>query len=330
MTNAAESHASQSPAAVGHSAESGATAATLGLLALLTLMWGAAFPAIKIVLNDGMPVLTFRAICLLAGGLGVAALALSRGRSLKVTPGQLGWLAVLATFNSLGWNLLTAYGLQILPAGRAVIIGYTMPLWAVIAAALILGERITILKVLGLVLGFAGLAVLIGPEIVAIGKAPLGIALVLLAAISWALGIVLLKWRDPGVPVTVLATWQLVLASLPLFVAAFFVDDFDWHLSREGWIAFSFVIAGSMVIAHILWFTIVRSLPASLASIATLIIPVAGVISSALFLGERVGAAEIGALALVVSGLFVVLVLPALGGRWRGRKASAAVDQPTP
>lgn len=322
MTDAAKTDAkpaSPQPVAPQPATPQGVTATTFIFLGALALVWGSAFPAIKFVLGE-MPVLTFRALCLISGALGVAALALSRGRSLAVTWSQLGWLAVLGTFNSLGWNIFTAYGLLYLPAGRAVIIGYTMPLWTVIAAALILGERITLRKVIGLALGFAGLAVLIGPELAEMGKAPLGVALVLCAAISWAIGIVLLKWRDPQVPTTVLAAWQLGLASLPLIVAAAIVDDFDWQMSGEAWFAMAFVVLGAMVAAHLLWFTIVRLLPASLASISTLLIPVVGVIVGALWLGEQVGPAEIGALILVIAGLFVVLVLPALDWEKRARR----------
>ena len=130
---------------------------------------------------------------------------------------------------------------------------------------------------------------------------------------------VLLKWRDPQVPTTVLAAWQLGLASLPLIVAAAIFDDFDWRMSGEAWFALAFVVLGAMVAAHLLWFTIVRLLPASLASISTLLIPVVGVIVGALWLGEQVGAAEIGALVLVIAGLFVVLVLPALSWEKRFR-----------
>lgn len=288
------------------------TTGTIALVALLTIVWGSTFPAIKVVVSE-MPVLTFRAICLVAGAAVIAALARWRGRSLAVTRGQLGWLAVLAVLNTLAWNVFTAYGLLYLPAGRAIIIGYTMPLWSVIASAIVLGEPVTIRKVVGLLLGFAGLAVLIGPELAAIEQAPLGVALVLAAAISWAFGVVLLKWRDPGLPTTVLAGWQLGLAALPLVVVAILVDDHSsWTLSREGWIALSIVVIGGMVVAHIVWFSIVRILPASIASITTLLIPVAGVIISALWLGERVGPSEVGALILVLAGLFVVLVLPAL------------------
>ncbi|MCT8972877.1 DMT family transporter [Microbaculum marinisediminis] len=317
--------------ASGRSAEASSDAipmSTFLLLGVLALVWGSVFPAIKVVLAE-MPVLTFRALCLIAGGLGVAALATMRGRSLAVTWPQLRWLAVLSLFNSLGWNIFTAYGLLYLPAGRAIIIGYTMPLWSVIAAALILGERITATKVIGLVLGFAGLAVLVGPDLVTFGDAPIGVGLVLCAAISWGIGVVLLKWRDMGMATTVLAAWQLGLASLPLIVAAAFVDDFDWRMSGEGWFALALVVFGGMVTAHLLWFTIVKRLPASIASISTLVIPVIGVIVGSLWLGETVGAAEIGALALVVAGLFVVLVLPSLRGK-RLRRPKPGPNQSLP
>ena len=81
-----------------------------------------------------------------------------------------------------------------------------------------------------------------------------------------------------------------------------------------GWVLFAlgFVVIGGMIVAHIIWFSIIRILPASIASISTLAIPVVGVGLSAVLLGEPVGVLEFAALCLVVSGLFVVLALPAL------------------
>ena len=281
------------------------------LVVLLTILWGTAFPAIKVAVTE-MPVLTFRAVCLIVGCVGCAAFALARGRSLAIPRPLWGWMIAWAACNSLLWNLFTAYGLTLLPAGRAVIIGYTMPFWALVFAAILLREPVTRRKVLGLGLGFAGLAVLIGPDLRAIGEAPVGALSVLFAAMSWGLGTVLIKYKQHDLPTTVLTAWQLGLASIPVTVAALMFDDFDWRMTREGWIALIFVLVGAMIFAHLLWFSIVRLLPASVAAISTLAIPVVGVIVGALWLGERVGPGELIALALVISGLFVVLVLPAL------------------
>jgi drug/metabolite transporter (DMT)-like permease len=278
---------------------------------MLTILWGAAFPAIKVAVAE-MPVLTFRAVCLIFGSAGAAVFALVRGRSLALPRDLWGWMVAWAVLNSLLWNLLTAYGLTLLPAGRAVIIGYTMPFWALLFSALFLREPVNLRKILGLLLGFGGLAVLIGPDLGALGRAPIGALSVRAAAMSWGLGTVLLKYKGHALPTSVLATWQLGLAAVPILIAALIFDDFYWQMSREAWLALGFVVIGAMVIAHLVWFSIVRLLPASVAAISTLAIPVVGIIVGALWLGERVGFSELAALGLVLLGLFVVLVLPAL------------------
>ena len=105
-------------------------------------------------------------------------------------------VAVLAFFNIACWNGLVLFGVQQLPAGRSAILAYTMPVWATMIAAIVLGERLSRRKMLGLVLGIAGMAVLIGEQIAIVRAAPLGALLILAAAITWAMGTVLLrKWQ---------------------------------------------------------------------------------------------------------------------------------------
>lgn len=281
------------------------------LVIVLTLLWGANFPAIKVTVAE-MPVLTFRVICLVGGAAGVAAMAVARGWSLAIPRRKWGWVLTAIVFNTLGWNLLTAYGLTMMPAGRGAIIAYTMPFWAVVFAALVLGEPISRTKLAGLALGIAGLATLIGPDLAVFHQSPLGVLLMLGAALSWGLGTVVIKGRLQGISPWILTVWLLGAGAIPIIPIAFAVDDFDWRMSVDAWLALGFVLIGGMILAHVIWFSIVRILPASIASISTLAIPVVGVTLSALILGEPVGLLELAALCLVVAGLFVVLVLPAL------------------
>src|SRR3981081_134669 len=131
------------------------------LLAGLTLAWGFNWTAMKVALSEVSP-WTFRALCL---GLGSAVLFIALragGQSFAVPKGQWPRLAMLAFFNITCWNLLVAFGITMIPSGRAAILAYTMPAWAIPLSIWLLHERITGRKLAGLVLGMAGLAVLLG------------------------------------------------------------------------------------------------------------------------------------------------------------------------
>ena len=122
------------------------------LLALVTLAWGLAWPAMKIVLNEMSP-WTFRALTLPAGGLILMGLSRLLGQPLAVPPGKWPALIVVSLVNVGGWHLFSALGLAHLPSGRAVLIAYTMPLWTSLAGTWLLGERLTRRLGIALVLG---------------------------------------------------------------------------------------------------------------------------------------------------------------------------------
>src|SRR6185503_13403658 len=115
------------------------------------------------------------------------------GQRLMLPRGQWGRLWLLALLNITAWNMLIAFGVALIPSGRAAILAYTMPVWAVPLSVWLLGERITRGKAAGLALGLGGLALLLSESFVSLGAAPLGSLLILGAALSWALGAVLQK-----------------------------------------------------------------------------------------------------------------------------------------
>ncbi len=285
------------------------------LLAALTLFWGSNWPAMKIVLGELSP-WGFRLLCLLPAGCALLAIARLSGLGLRVPRRERGPLLLCAVFAITGWHMLTAYGVGLIPAGRAVIIAFTMPLWASLIAVPLLGEALTRRKVLGLGLGLAGLASLIGPEIAALGTAPLGSLLVLCAAFSWALGSLLFKRFAWTAPTIVLTGWQLLAGGLPVALGALLLEGVPdpGLLSPAAQAALVYTIAFPMIFCHWAWFKLIGLFPAAIAAIGTLAIPVVGVFASALLLGEAVGPAEILALVLVCLGLAVVLAMPLATG----------------
>jgi drug/metabolite transporter (DMT)-like permease len=224
-------------------------------------------------------------------------------------------LGVLAFFNIAAWNGLVLFGVQQLPAGRSAILAYTMPIWATMIAAVMLHEPLSRRKLFGLVLGAAGMAVLIGDQIGIVRKAPFGALMILGAAITWGIGTVLLrKWQLP-VAQNTLSGWMMLLGWLPLAVLAPLLDPQPWtaefgNLSARGWFAVAYNIFLAGTLAHWAWFTLARTLPVAVSSLSSLPVPVVGVISGILILGERPGPQEWLALALVVCALFIVMFQP--------------------
>jgi drug/metabolite transporter (DMT)-like permease len=283
------------------------------LLALLSLFWGLNWPAMKILLAE-MPVWTFRALCLVIGGAGLLATAALLRLRVRLRPGEAWPVFITCLFNMVGWNILSGYGISLIEAGRAAIIGYTMPLWSAVLGPLLLHEKLTRDGLIGLALGVGGLTVLLAEDLSALGRSPLGTLAMLAAAFSWSLGLVLTKRYRLTLPVLSFSGWQLAFAA-PFVVAGALVIDGppDFHgLSTDAWLALTYAIVIAVLICTWLWFSILSLLPAVLASIGTLGIPVVGLLSSALLLNEPLGWRQFLALALVAGGLVVVLVLPAL------------------
>ncbi len=279
------------------------------VLAGLTLAWGFNWTAMKVSLSEVTP-WTFRTLCLGLGSAVLFAVLRAGGQSLAVPRGQRARLALLAFFNITCWNLLVAFGMTMIPSGRAAILAYMMPAWAIPLSVWILGERLTGTKLAGVALGMAGLALLLWEGIATLGSAPLGSLLVIGASVSWALGTVLQKRYPMAMPAGPYTAWIMLLGGIPIFVGALLLDDFR-ALGEIGiWpalgIAYNVLIAFAW--AHWAWIKIATSVPVTVFSLSMLIIPVVGVISGMLFLGERPSWAEYAALGLVLGSLVSVVV----------------------
>ncbi len=283
------------------------------LMLALTFFWGTNWPALKISFSE-LPVWWFRSLCLLGGGGGLLLIARLAGQSIAVPRAERGPLLLCATFAILGWHLFSGYGVSLMPAGRAAIIAFTMPLWASLLGSLLLQEPLTRSKLAGLALGITGLAVLIGPDLIVLETAPLGAFFMLMSAVSWAIGTVLIKRFTWTLPTTSLVGWQLIAAFVPVTAGALLLEPFPdlSQLSGRGAMAVAYVLVFPMIFCQWAYIKTVRIFPASIAAIGTLAIPVVGVYSSALVLGETVGLRDLAALGLICLALASVLLLPAL------------------
>ncbi|HWQ39577.1 MAG TPA: DMT family transporter [Burkholderiales bacterium] len=278
------------------------------LLALLTLAWGLNWPMMKLALAE-LPVWTFRGACVAAGSIGLFAIARTGGLPLRIARHQRWRVAVTAFFNITLWNVLIGYGLTLLPSGRAAILAYTMPLWTVLLSICALNEPLTTRRIAGLALGLAGLALLLGTELAVLRAAPVGALLVLGAAVSWAIGTVLMKRYPTDLPTTAFVAWQLAIGGLPIVLGALVLDWGAWRpISVGPTIGLLYNMFVAFIFCHWAWFKIATSAPAGVASLSTMMIPVVGVFSGMLVLGEQPKWPEFAALGLVLLALATVLV----------------------
>jgi len=280
-----------------------------GLLAALTLAWGFNWTAMKVALAE-VPPWTFRSICLVLGSAILFFVLRLGGHKLSPPHGQWSRLVLLSVLNIGAWNIFVAYGLTMIASGRAAILGYTMPVLAIPLSIWLLHERLTPAKITGLVLGLAGLGLLLVDAFGAAQAAPLGTFLVLGAAASWALGAVLQKKYPVNLAPGPYTAWIMLVSGVPILAGALLFEDFS-ALARLGPAAF-FGIAYNVLVAfafaHWAWIKLATSLSVTVFSLSMLIIPVVGVISGMLFLGERPTFAEYAALALVLAALATVAV----------------------
>jgi drug/metabolite transporter (DMT)-like permease len=283
------------------------TSSGFALLALVTLGWGFAWPVIKIVLAE-VPPLTFRGVCLLASGAGILLIARIAGQSLRVPRRHWAQLLVLATSTIAGWNIFVIYGIAYLPSGRAALLGYTMPLWSTVLSVWWLGERLTARRVASLALGMAGIAVLLASDLAELARAANGVVLMLAAAMSWAVGMVLLKRFALPVPTGSLTGWMMLVGGAPIAVCAVALEHDRWRpvsTSAELGMLYSVLIA--FMFCYWAWNRLVLMVPVAVSSVATLATPVIGILSGVWLLGEPLTWHEIAATACIVAAIALVI-----------------------
>ena len=278
------------------------------MLVITAFSWGLNWPVLKFIIH-AWPPFTFRVLSGFAGAGFLACIALARGERLLPRRDQWTRLAIAAVLNITSWMGLATLSLYWLDASEAVIIAYTMPIWAAMLAWPVLGERPTWPRVAGLGLGFAGVAVLLAGQLLSAPAAALvaklpGVASVMGTALMFAGGAVFTKRYPLQVPPLTNVTWQILIGSLPLLAAALAFDRWDLSgVDGEGWAAFAYVAVVALCVSYLAWFRALALLPASVAATGTLLVPVIGVASSAIVLGEPIGVRQVLALAMTVSGV---------------------------
>ncbi len=280
-----------------------------GGLAALTLIWSYSWIVMKSV-TPYMGAFDFAAARSLLGALLLFVVLRVRGRGMKPPPF---WptltIGLLQTGGMTGfsqWALVSG------GAGKVAILTYTMPFWVILLAALFLNERMRRMQYLAIVIAAAGLILVLQPwRMSGSWQSPL---LAILSGVSWGASAVLAKRvyaRYPSVDLLSLTTWQMAAGALVLCVVALLVPQQPvvWHPYVFMALTYNAVLATAL--GWVLWLYVLKNLPAGVAGLCTLAVPVCGVLLSWWLLGENPGAVEGSGITLIV----LALVVLSQGGR---------------
>jgi drug/metabolite transporter (DMT)-like permease len=280
----------------------------LALLALLTLVWGTNWPLFKIALDE-LPVLTFRAITMIVGGIMLTTILLVRGESFAVPKGKWPNLIAASATNILIWNLTTALAVLYIPSGHASVLAYTMPLWVAVIGFAVFGQRLTGRLLAAILIGALAVLALMLPNFASYERAPAGLFWGLFAGFCWAVGTFIVKrtaWSGMGLSLTF---WQVVISLPPILLGALVVDGLPTHWpSAKAMIATVYTGAIPMALGTATWFALVKLLPTQVAALSSIAIPIVAIASGVLLLHEPLSPLQMVAIASTVVALWLALM----------------------
>lgn len=277
----------------------------IGGLVALTLIWSYSWIAMKqVTLYIGS--FDFTALRCTFGALVLFIVLILRGRGMRPTPFR--FTLAIALLQTCGMVGLSQWALVSGGAGKVAILSYTMPFWVVIMAAMFLGERMRRIQYAAIAVAASGLLLVLQPwqmDFTSMKSALLAI----LSGISWGASAIVAKRmyaRHPNIDLLALTSWQMLYAALVMSLVAFLVPQRspDWQPVVFWALGYSAILATAL--AWSLWLFVLRNLPASIASLSTLAVPVCGVLFSWWLLGEEPGVVEGSGIVLIVVALAIV------------------------
>lgn len=276
------------------------------LLALLfSLLWAAAFIAVKVGLRSAPPFFLM-ASRFLAGGILLLGYARLRGIALPATAGEWCALGLLGLLNNAVYLGLSAIALRRLSAGMAAILASTNPLLLALVAAWWLGERLTARKVAGMLASFAGVVWIMRSRVGG-QDAPDAMALALLAICFLVAGTVAFKRIRPPQDLLVVNGAQLLTSGLALLAPSLLWEPVaSVRLTGSFLLAQAFLVLGVSCAGMLIWFWLLRNGDASRASAYFFLNPVLGLFLGWLALGESMGARDVAGTAVVAAGIYLV------------------------
>ena len=281
---------------------------TVMLLVLLTMIWGLTFPATKIAL-DGFPPMLLAGSRFLVAGIIVFLVSLKRDHHVRQqSRGNCGIL-FLYTLMLVVQIIFLFFGILHTTANRSSILFNTSPFWVLFLAVFYLPEeQLSLHKWIGTLIAFLGVLVLFADRrLDSIGASLAGDLLVLGAAVTWGVRIIILKHFPREMGVVTIQLWQFIVGGGILTTLGLFIENVgDIHLNIHIVMAFLFLAVVSNAIGFALWTYLVIKEVATRVAPFLFLTPLFGVLASALLLDELITLPIVISLVCVGCGIFVV------------------------
>jgi drug/metabolite transporter (DMT)-like permease len=283
-----------------------------GFLFLLVtaIGWALNWPAMKVLLREWPPLFS-RGVAGVSAALLLIVVAAFLGENIRVPRPILPRLLLASCTNVFAWMGFSTLSMKWLSVSEGALLVYTMPIWAMLLAWPIAKRKPTAAGFGALALGLAGVIVLLSAHGLAFDAGKLaGIGFALIAAVMFALGTVTTHTPIPMPPISLVA-WQVGLGCAPMIVLGLLLEHPRLGaLHADGWAVLIYMSLVPMAVCYLAWFATLRRLPAEIASIGMLLVPIMGIVAAALALGEPLGAREALAMVLTLGGVGVAMRQP--------------------
>ena len=279
------------------------------ILMFLALIWGAAFFFIHVAVTHVAP-LTYVWLRLSIAAAGLLAWMRFKGERLSLPLPVWGAMLVLALLNNIVPFALFGWAQQHIASGLASILNATTPMWGVVVAHIATSdEKMTPAKLVGVTIGFAGVATMIGPDLLASGGNLLPQMACIAASLCYALaGVWARRFKPMGLKPLKVATAQLLVGALVMTPVSLTVGE-PWIGGSPSLAAIGAITALALVctaFAYVLYFRLIDSAGAINATLVTLLVPPFAILLGALFLGELLTGGQLMGLAFIALGLAVI------------------------
>ena len=283
------------------------TGLDLLLIFCVTLIWGSTYPVMKFAVSHYPPGI-FRAFTFLVGAACVGLYAHIRGESLLIPTCERWTIAKLSLVNMAMWHLGIIYGIKLLNSGRAAIMGYTMPVWALLTSVILCKAPLNKRALLGVTSSLTATVLLGADEFTNFAGHPLGVILTVSAAFFWGLGTTLLKHSKLSISSIALTFWMLTFGFVFFTIIGLFFENQVWRWPNLlEWLAIIYSGGLSFGVGYVAWFLVARKLTPVTSGLSIMLVPVLGLISGAVFLGEQISYTDIVALLLILFAILLVL-----------------------
>jgi drug/metabolite transporter (DMT)-like permease len=279
------------------------------ILLVLALIWGAAFFFIHVAVAHVAP-LTYVGLRLSIAAVGLLAWMRWKGEKLSLPLPVWGAILLLALLNNVVPFALFGWAQQHIASGLASILNATTPIWGVVVAHIATSdEKITPAKLIGVVVGFVGVATMIGPDLLTSGESIVPQLACIAASLCYALaGVWARRFRPMGLKPLKVATAQLLVGALVMTPVSLTVAE-PWiggspSLAALG--AITVLALACTALGYVLYFRLIDSAGATNATLVTLLVPPIAILLGALFLGELLNGTQFLGFAFTALGLAVI------------------------